>query len=90
MISSYIKSNGIKKSKKSEEIIGCRFTDLKIHLELKFRDGMTWENYGFFSDERFVAAYLWYGSGTYPTTGGSGTGTHSSVPQHSVFFHSSY
>lgn len=54
MISSYIKSNGIKKSKKSEEIIGCKFTDLKIHLELKFIDGMTWENYGLWHIDHII------------------------------------
>ena len=46
MISSYIKSNGVKKSRRSEEIIGCKFKEFKIYLESKFLDGMTWENYG--------------------------------------------
>ena len=54
MISSYIKSNGIKKSKKSEEIIGCKFKDLKIHLELKFKDGMKWENYGMWHIDHII------------------------------------
>lgn len=54
MISSYIKSCGIKKSKKSEEIIGCKFTDFKIHLESKFVDGMTWENYGLWHIDHII------------------------------------
>jgi hypothetical protein len=30
----------------SFEIIGCSKDDLRKHLESKFRDGMTWQNYG--------------------------------------------
>lgn len=46
MLSTYIKSNGIKKIKTSEEILGCNFNQLKIYLESKFLDGMNWVNYG--------------------------------------------
>lgn len=35
-------------SKKTLEVIGCCFEDLKIYLESKFTDGMTWDNYGFY------------------------------------------
>lgn len=39
---------GSKKTRKSAtfEIIGCTPEELRKHLESKFRDGMTWENYG--------------------------------------------
>ena len=39
----------IKKNKKHSrviELIGCSVTELKEHLESKFKDDMTWENYG--------------------------------------------
>ena len=34
------------KTKRTEEIIGCSFQELKLHLESQFTDGMSWENYG--------------------------------------------
>lgn len=46
MISSYIKSGGVKKSKSSQEILGCSFFEFKNYLELKFMEGMSWDNYG--------------------------------------------
>jgi len=41
--------NAIKKNQKittTIEYIGCTIEELKIHLELRFIKGMTWENYG--------------------------------------------
>lgn len=35
-----------KKSDKTEEIIGCTITELKIFIENQFSDGMTWDNWG--------------------------------------------
>lgn len=43
-ISSTIKKNV--KWKKSKEILGCSIEAFRDYLETKFRDGMTWENYG--------------------------------------------
>ncbi len=37
---------GQKGGMSSFEIIGCSKDDLRKHLESKFRDGMTWQNYG--------------------------------------------
>lgn len=34
------------KCKRTQEIIGCSYEDLKAHIEKQFTDGMTWENYG--------------------------------------------
>ena len=31
-----------------EELIGCKFSELKQHLENKFKPGMTWENHGLY------------------------------------------
>ncbi len=34
------------KSKPTMELLGCSKEELKIHLESKFQDGMSWENHG--------------------------------------------
>lgn len=34
------------KSKKTMELIGCNIDILKKYIELKFKDGMNWDNYG--------------------------------------------
>lgn len=34
------------KSKHTQELIGCTFQEFKSHIENKFQEGMTWENYG--------------------------------------------
>jgi hypothetical protein len=36
------------KSKKTQELLGCCSTELKLYLEQKFKDGMSWENYGLY------------------------------------------
>ena len=35
------------KTKRTEEIIGCTYQELKLHLENQFTEAMSWENYGF-------------------------------------------
>lgn len=35
-----------KKSKRTEQILGCSFLELRAHLESKFLPGMTWNNQG--------------------------------------------
>jgi hypothetical protein len=34
------------KSKRTIELVGCTINELKTHLENKFTEGMTWQNYG--------------------------------------------
>jgi hypothetical protein len=34
------------KTGKTMELVGCSKDDLLVHLESKFTEGMTWENYG--------------------------------------------
>lgn len=34
------------KNQKSTDLVGCSWNELKNYLENKFKDGMTWENYG--------------------------------------------
>ena len=37
-----------RKSQKTERLIGISIKELKIYLESQFKEGMTWENYGFY------------------------------------------
>lgn len=39
---------GFIKSLTSETILGCSWADAKAHIESQFKEGMTWENYGFY------------------------------------------
>jgi len=34
------------KRKRTQQIIGCTYEELRLHLEQQFTEGMTWENYG--------------------------------------------
>jgi hypothetical protein len=46
LISKSITRQGYRKTSKSKQILGCEFEELKVHLESKFTQGMSWENYG--------------------------------------------
>jgi hypothetical protein len=37
---------GYVKSKNTEEMLGCSWDQLRIHLEAQFKEGMTWDNHG--------------------------------------------
>jgi hypothetical protein len=37
---------GINKSKKTQELLGCDIIEFKKYIEAKFKNGMTWKNYG--------------------------------------------
>lgn len=37
---------GKSKSAKSLELLGCSLEEYRNYLEIQFRDGMTWDNYG--------------------------------------------
>lgn len=43
---SAFKSKYWQKNNTTKELIGCTFEEAKKHIEIKFKDGMTWENYG--------------------------------------------
>lgn len=45
------KRNDYKKTSRTFEIIGCSYLELKVHLESKFEDWMTWENRGLYNGE---------------------------------------
>lgn len=42
----FIKMKGYKKPTDTYHLIGCSWTSLKMHLENKFKDGMSWGNMG--------------------------------------------
>ncbi len=42
-----LKSQGVRKNKRTIEMIGCSIEELKQHLESKFTEGMSWENRGY-------------------------------------------
>jgi hypothetical protein len=50
IVNSFRKS-GYKKNYKAYYILGCSFEEFKLHLESKFEDWMTWENYGKYNGE---------------------------------------
>lgn len=41
-----LRSQDAKKTTETMDLIGCSIAYLRRHLELKFRDGMTWANHG--------------------------------------------
>lgn len=41
-----LKSQKVKKSERTEKLIGCSFAEFRQHIEKQFQPGMTWENYG--------------------------------------------
>lgn len=47
MIGGSIRRMNQKKMSKSWDIIGCTPEEFKFHIEIQFRDGMSWDNYGF-------------------------------------------
>ena len=48
---SEIRKLGFNKSRKTTEILGCSFEELKSYLESKFEPWMNWENRGLYNGE---------------------------------------
>jgi hypothetical protein len=46
LINNCIKRQGYKKTSRTFEILSCSYEELKEHLEKKFTEGMSWDNYG--------------------------------------------
>ncbi len=59
LIRETINSKGYKKATKSVSILGCTFEQFKLHLESKFEDWMTWDNYGNPKDGIFTPNKTW-------------------------------
>ena len=51
IVAQSLKRGFTKKLKKTEEILGCSFAELKKHFEDQFEPWMTWENYGRYNGE---------------------------------------
>jgi hypothetical protein len=47
-MSRFFDVRNITKNNKTFDIIGCTPEELKVHLENQFKDGMSWENYGYY------------------------------------------
>jgi hypothetical protein len=47
-IITFLKKEDIIKTNKTFDIVGCTPQFLKEHLESQFKDGMSWDNYGFY------------------------------------------
>jgi len=45
-LSGALKAQNIRKSARTAELIGCSIKELAVHLQQKFKTGMSWENYG--------------------------------------------
>jgi hypothetical protein len=46
LIGNSLSNKGFKKNTKTNIILGCSYEEFITHLESKFTEGMTWENYG--------------------------------------------
>lgn len=47
-VKKYLTIKNITKNNKTFDIVGCSPQDLILHLENQFKDGMNWDNYGFY------------------------------------------
>lgn len=50
----FLKSKKLIKTNKTFNIVGCTPSELKEHLEKKFKDGMSWENQGFWHIDHII------------------------------------
>jgi hypothetical protein len=50
LIKNSLKKQGHKKSKRTEEMLGCSVKEFKKYLENGFEPWMTWDNYGMFNE----------------------------------------
>ena len=53
-LSSALESKGLRKSSRTQRLIGCSVLELKSHLESMFKPGMTWENYGIWHVDHII------------------------------------
>ena len=51
LIGNSFRNNNIQKKSKTEEILGCTYQELKIHLETQFQPWMNWDNRGLYNGE---------------------------------------
>ena len=51
LIRTSFKRKGLKKSNKTNQILGCTYEEFKVYLESKFLDWMNWDNHGKYNGE---------------------------------------
>lgn len=49
LISKYIKLEMVSEDNPVYKMVGCQPSDLRLHISSKFLEGMTWDNYGFYT-----------------------------------------
>ena len=49
LIRTSFKRKGLKKSNKTNQILGCTYEEFKVYLESKFEPWMNWDNYGLYN-----------------------------------------
>jgi hypothetical protein len=68
LIRDSLRSQGLKKSDRTINVLGCTIEEFKLHLESKFEPWMTWENKGLYNGE---LNYGWDIDHITPTSSGS-------------------
>jgi len=53
------KRNGFTKNSKSFIILGCTYEEFKLHIESKFKDWMSWDNYGKVKTKLLIPNIRW-------------------------------
>jgi hypothetical protein len=47
-VSLFLQLNNVSKTNKTFDIVGCTPQQLKEHIQLQFKDNMSWDNYGYY------------------------------------------
>ena len=68
LIRDSLRNQGLKKSDRTINVLGCTIEELKLHLESKFEPWMTWDNKGLYNGE---LNYGWDVDHIIPTSSGS-------------------
>lgn len=50
---------GVKKTNRTFDLVGCTYQELYDHLEEQFTDGMTWDNYGDWHVDHIIPCASW-------------------------------
>ena len=49
-----MKNQGFKKSARAHQILGCTYEEFKTYIEVRFLEGMTWENYSMWEYDHII------------------------------------
>jgi hypothetical protein len=56
LIRTSMKNNGFSKTTKTYSILGCSYDEFKTYIEQRFKEGMSWENYGMWEYDHITPA----------------------------------